>query len=513
VILQLSSAFLRPLVRPLITNVRLSSPSLKGHGMNDVKDPTNGAALATSGALLADGGFNSTVAAWERFVAGADTVKGVRPEILLSWYRCREEYGVDPCLEQAPVAAEISPHSIEHDVVFVELGSVAASTADEVDGLDCLVAVADPNGRVLASRGSQRALRLAENGNLAPWYAWSEWASGTNGIGTALESHGPVVVAGPEHWCRGFHSWVCAGVAVRDVVTDEPLAALGISCWKTALPDIALCRLRKAAAAIEAKLRQRARHTGTLLAAALADSRLAPSTPLAVVDVAGKVVLANTEAAVLLGTPADTPGYAPANRWTPHLPVLPQLVGRAMERARQELHWSGSTELYVPFLGASVPVAVCPVRTGTQVIGALLAFGSPEGSLPSGVPSCEAMSDSPAAPSPHPHRVLALRQDRWVLLEPAEIRFAEADRNNVWLMSDQGRLLAATRGLDRLERQLACKGFLRVHRRFLVNLNRIREIEQGFKGSLFLHTDTRTHESIPVARRHARDARRALGLP
>ena len=79
-------------------------------------------------------------------------------------------------------------------------------------------------------------------------------------------------------------------------------------------------------------------------------------------------------------------------------------------------------------------------------------------------------------------------------------------------MSDQGRLLAATRSLDRLEQQLEDKGFRRVHRRFLVNLNRIREIEQGFKGSLFLHTDTRTHESIPVARRHVADVRLALGL-
>jgi hypothetical protein len=509
-------------VRSLIKNVRLSFPSLKGHGMNGGKDPTNGTSLTANGkspkangAVAADASFNSTVAAWERFVAGADTVQGVRPEILLSWYRCREEYGVSPCLDRAPAAAEASPHSIEHDVVFAELGGVAACAAHEVGGPDCLITVADPDGRVLTSRGSQRVLRLAADGNLAPWSAWSEWASGTNGIGTALESHGPIVVAGPEHWCRGFHSWVCAGVAVRDVVTDEPLAALGISCWKTALPATALGWLRRAATATEAKLRRRASHTGTLLAAAFADSRLAPSTPLTVVDVAGNVVLANAEAAVLLGTPADTPAHAPAERWTP-LPALRQLAVRAVECASQEPQWSGSTQVFVPFLGASVPVAVLPVRTGAQVIGALLAFGSPDGNLPSGLgsgtTSCDVLPGS-ADPSPIPRRVLALRQDRWVLLEPAEIRFAEADHNNVWLMSDQGRLLAATRGLDRLERQLEGKGFLRVHRRFLVNLSRIREIEQGFKGSLFLHTDTRTHESIPVARRHVPDTRRALGLP
>jgi hypothetical protein len=482
--------------------------------MNGAKDPTNGALCAASGPVLDNRSLDSTLAAWERFVAGADSVQGVRPEILVSWYRCREEHGVNPYMDRAPVAAEASPHSIEHDVVFAGLGGVAASAADEVGSPDCLVTVSDADGRVLASNGSQRLLRLAADSNLAPWYAWSEWASGTNGMGTALESHGPVIVAGPEHWCRAFHPWICAGMAVRDVVTDEPLAALGISCWKTSLPAAALSWLREAVEATEAGLRQRANHTGALLAAAFADSRLAPSTPLAVVDVAGNVVLANTEAASLLGTPADTPAYAPADRWTPHLPALPQLIGQAIGRARQDPHWSGSTRVFVPFLDAPVPVAVHPVPTGTQVIGALLAFGSadsPNGDLPSEIPSYGATIRS-TDPNPVSRRVVALRQDRWVLLEPAEIRFAEVDHNDICLMSDQGRLLAATRGLDHLEQQLGDEGFLRVHRRFLVNLNRIREIEQGFKGSLFLHTDTRTHESIPVARRHMADVRRAFGL-
>jgi len=482
--------------------------------MNGVKDPTNGVSIAANGHMLAPGSLDKTAAAWERFVAGADIVQGVRSEILMSWYRCREEYGVNPWLERVPAAAEASPHSIEHDVVFAELGGVAASAADEV-GRDCLVTVTDPDGHVLASYGGQRVLRLAAaDSNLAPWYTWSEWASGTNGMGTALESHGPVIVAGPEHWCRAFHSWICAGVAVRNVVTDEPLATLGISCSKGSLPGTALSWLRKAVATTEAALRRRADHAGTLLAAALGDSRLAPSTPLAAVDVAGNVVLANTEAAVLLGTPADTPAYAPADRWAPRLPALSQLVGRAMGCARRDPHWSGATQVFVPFLGAPVPVAVHPVFIGTQIIGALLAFGSPDssgGDLPSEIPSSDAPPGS-TGPNLVSRRVVALRQDRWVLLEPAEIRFAEVDHNNIWLMSDQGRLLAATRSLDRLEQQLEGKGFLRVHRRFLVNLNRIREIEPGFKGSLFLHTDTRTHESIPVARRHVADVRLALGL-
>jgi sigma-54 dependent transcriptional regulator, acetoin dehydrogenase operon transcriptional activator AcoR len=477
--------------------------------MNGAKDTTNGASLAASGA--GDQSLEMTAAARERFAAGADTVQGVRPEILMSWYRCREEYGVDPRLDRAPAAAELSAHSIKNDVVFAELGGLAKAVAAEVDGLDGLVAVADPDGRILVAWGSRHILRLAEDSNLAPWYAWSEWASGTNGLGTALESQGPVIVRGPEHWCRGFHPWTCAGVAVRDVVTHDPLAVLDISCWKTSLPDTALPWLRKAAAATEAKLRLRARHNGTLLAAAVADARVAPATPLAAVDAAGNIVLANGEAAVLLGTPADTPAYAPAQRWTSQLVVLPPLMRWATERARQDPHWSGSAFVFVPFLDTSISVAVRPVFNGVQVIGALLAFGVLGADRGFGPSSGDLLLGS--APSrPIPCRVIAQREDRWVVLDPGEIRFAEADHNNIWLMSDRGRLLAANRGLDRLEKQLKGQGFLRVHRRFLVNLGRIREIEQGFKGTLFLVTQTRTHEVVPVARRHIPYLREALGV-
>src|SRR6266576_5477083 len=125
---------------------------------------------------------------------------------------------------------------------------------------------------------------------------------------------------------RGRHT-----ISLRDWSSDvcssdlDPRAVLNVSCWKTPLPDAVLPWLRRVAAATEAKLRQRAHHSGILLAAAFADARMTPATPLAAVDPAGNVVLANSEAAALMGTPADTPAYAPAQRWTPQLPALPRL--------------------------------------------------------------------------------------------------------------------------------------------------------------------------------------------
>jgi sigma-54 dependent transcriptional regulator, acetoin dehydrogenase operon transcriptional activator AcoR len=514
--------------------------------MNGTEDPTSGAELTTSGAVLMDSSLKQTSDARQRFAAGADSVKGVRPEILMSWYRCREEYKVDPALDRAPAAAETGAHSIEHDAMFAELGGLAATAAGEVDGLDGVVTVADADGRILAAWGTEHSMGVASESNLAPWSSWSEWASGTNGMGTALECRGPVLVRGPEHWCAGFHLWTCAGVAVRDVVTDDPLAVLNISCPGVTLPEAVRPWLRAAAESARAKLRLRAQHSGTLLAAAFADARVPSSVALAAVDVAGNVVLANGEAAALLGTPADTPAVSPAHRWTPQIPTVPRLSRHVVQCAKTDPSWTGSTQIFVPFLRTALPVSARPVFSGTQVVGALLAFGNAESggdfgaaggaggisaaraadsigaAAPAGGPAAAGVSvpaprsgsagDGRPRPGPVPARVVALRDDRWVLLDPREIRYAEADQNKVWLISDAGRLLAATRGLDHLERQLAGRGFLRIHRRFLVNLGRVREIEQGFKGTLFVTTDTHTHETVPVARRHAAQLRQALGM-
>lgn len=40
--------------------------------------------------------------AWERFVHGDDDVRGVRPEVAISWQRCRDQYRVDPFMSEPP---------------------------------------------------------------------------------------------------------------------------------------------------------------------------------------------------------------------------------------------------------------------------------------------------------------------------------------------------------------------------------------------------------------------------
>ena len=453
----------------------------------------------------ANSGSGTVLAAWERFVRGEDQVPGVRPEVAISWHRCREQYRVDPHLTRAPVAVAEVDHTPEHDVVFAELGFRSAAVAHEVGNLGGVVTVADATGRILAEWGDQATLARATDSSLAPWFCWSEGAAGTNGMGTALEAHGPVLVRGPEHWCQAFHNWVCAGVAVRDVVTREPIAVLNISCWRSHLPAAAGSWLTNAATLTQGTLRKRARNSGAELVAAFTQARVRSNAALAALDTAGKVVIADETASVLMGVPASTPAVDPTVRWKPG---LPELIGAARYASRQAARnpgWVGSTQIFTHLADEPTSISIRPVFSSGHLLGNLVSFGVSDGAS---LPEPE-RSAHPAAP---PRRVVAMRDNRMVLLRLPEVSFAESEGNDVWLCTDQGRLRAASAGLDKFDEELADAGFLRVHRRYVVNLGRVREIERGVKGELSLVMDDRTNAMVPVSRRNAPAVRRALDI-
>ncbi|MER6274503.1 LytTR family transcriptional regulator DNA-binding domain-containing protein [Streptomyces sp900105755] len=458
--------------------------------------------LEPDAANLAGG---TVLAAWERFVQGEDQVPDVRPLVAISWHRCREQYRVDPHLTEAPVAVAEPSHSPEHDVVFAELGFRAASVAHEVGNLGGVVTVTDATGRILAEWGDQATLARAGDSNLAPWFCWSECAVGTNGMGTALEAHGPVPIRGAEHWCQTLHNWVGAGIAVRDVVTREPIAVLNICCWRSPLPASTESWLANAATMTQYPLKRRARDSGAELVAAYTQARARSSAALAAVDAAGKVVIADDMASVLLGVPAHTPAVDPTLRWNPGLPELITAARYATRQAAHNPDWVGSTQIFAHLADEPTSISIRPIFLSGHVIGTLVSFGASDGAqLP--------QAEGAAHPRAQPRRLVAMRDNRMVLLRLPEVSFAESQGNDVWLSTDQGRLRAASLSLDKLEGELADVGFLRVHRRYVVNLSRIREIERGPKGELSLVMDDRANEMVPVSRRNAPAVRRALDI-
>ncbi|MDT5312876.1 MAG: hypothetical protein QOE74_1896 [Mycobacterium sp.] len=448
--------------------------------------------------------------AWEQFVKGEDDVRGVRPEVAISWQRCRDQYRVDPLLSEAPVAVTEVDHSLEHDVVFAELGFRAAAIVHEVAKFG-IVIIADANGRVLAEWGDKATLAVAAGTGLAPWYCWSESAVGTNGIGTALGTRNPLVIRRAEHWCQAFHDWTCAGVAVRDVVSREPIASLNISTLRSDMPAAASGWLANAAAHTQSKLRMVARGGGAELLGAYNQARTRSSTALAAVDIGGRVVVADEMASVPLGVPSNSPAVDPAVRWNPRLPAFIEAIRYASKQASHNPDWTGSTQIYTHLTNEPSPIAIRPVFRHGNLVGHLISFGAADGER---LPRAEAgtyVEASTSVEEPR-RRVVGIRDNRMVLLRAPEVLFAESDGNEVWLSTDQGRMRAAAPGLDKLDHELANAGFLRVHRQHIVNLSRIREVERRDKGELVLVMDDHENTMVPVSRRNVRAVRGALGI-
>jgi sigma-54 dependent transcriptional regulator, acetoin dehydrogenase operon transcriptional activator AcoR len=292
-------------------------------------------------------------------------------------------------------------------------------------------------------------------------------------------------------------------VAVRDAVTHDAVAVLDVSTWRGNLPPQAAGWLSKAVGGARAILRQRARDSGAELAAAFAQTRARSGGALAALDASGRVVIADEGASLFLGVPARVPALDPAVRWQPALD-LGRLARHAIKQARVDHAWVGSTQIMTELSSEPYRIRLRPVFLADQPIGTLATFGSANGDPIEGETAERGMSPPP--------RIVGLRGERMVLLRRPEVRFAEADGNDVWLVTDEGRLHAAVRGIDKLEEELAGGEFLRVHRRFLVNLSCVRAVDRGPRGELSLIMDGAARDAVPVSRRNVPAVRRALGL-
>jgi sigma-54 dependent transcriptional regulator, acetoin dehydrogenase operon transcriptional activator AcoR len=286
-------------------------------------------------------------------------------------------------------------------------------------------------------------------------------------------------------------------------VTHDPVAVLDVSAYRAHLPPQTAGWLSKAVSGARAILRQRAHDSGAELAAAFAQTNAHSGQSLAALDASGKVVIADEGASLFLGVPARVPALDPAVRWQPGLNVE-GLARHAIKQARKNHSWVGSSHVVTELSREPCRITLRPVFLANQPIGTLALFRAD---------TEDAVEDE--RPEPvlgRPARIVGVTGDRMVLLHRPEVRYAEADGNTVWLVTEEGRLQAAVRGIDKLEEELGGGEFLRVHRRFLVNLACVRAVDRGVRGELSLIMDGSTREAVPVSRRNVPALRRALGI-
>lgn len=97
-----------------------------------------------------------------------------------------------------------------------------------------------------------------------------------------------------------------------------------------------------------------------------------------------------------------------------------------------------------------------------------------------------------------------------LLIPASKIHFIMAKDDYSYLHTENDRYLS-TVSLAQLEAKLEPLGFFRVHRRYLVNLACVSEVDPVSGGTLLL-TLTGEDEQIPVSRRRVSSLKKALGL-
>jgi len=124
--------------------------------------------------------------------------------------------------------------------------------------------------------------------------------------------------------------------------------------------------------------------------------------------------------------------------------------------------------------------------------------------------------EAPAAPksptAPQRTKLLVRANSRHFIVDANDLIYATIDNGLISLITTNLEGQSTYRTIEELQASLDRDLFWRVHRSYLVNINRIKEVVPWFKSSYQLRMDDRKHTEIPVSRVQTRRLRELFKL-
>jgi DNA-binding LytR/AlgR family response regulator len=107
---------------------------------------------------------------------------------------------------------------------------------------------------------------------------------------------------------------------------------------------------------------------------------------------------------------------------------------------------------------------------------------------------------------PSGHRRLSIwSNERMVILQPSDIGYVKTDdKGKTVVCSNKGNFMTKLTLKD-IQERLASSDFIRTHKSYMVNLNKIKEVVLWFNNTYMLVIDGYDDEKIPVARHYMKD--------
>ena len=164
-------------------------------------------------------------------VSGKDTTSPVDSIISNSWRRCVNDYGLDPMKKQAPALVDTQQLREQQERLGRMLPIARAEMANlhqQIAGTGHSIILTNASGVVLNYIGDPGFNDEASRSGLCEGAIWSEEHQGTNGMGTCLAEHRPVIVHHNEHFFTGHLSLSCAAAPIMDP-NNELIAVLDAS--------------------------------------------------------------------------------------------------------------------------------------------------------------------------------------------------------------------------------------------------------------------------------------------
>ncbi|MHC8319754.1 sigma-54-dependent Fis family transcriptional regulator [Pseudomonas sp. GB2N2] len=173
-----------------------------------------------------------------------------------SWSRCRA-FGLDhqsaPAFDQLP-AADIA-HLLEsqHSLVQTTHQEVLPYYENILSNSNCLIMLADNQGQVLTSWGTQRFIEPNLTRGFSAGASWIERCSGTNAIGTALACEQAVHIEHDEHFLKANRFMTGSAAPIFDA-ERKVIAVLDVSSDSYLPPSHTLGMVKMMSQTVENRL-------------------------------------------------------------------------------------------------------------------------------------------------------------------------------------------------------------------------------------------------------------------
>lgn len=173
-----------------------------------------------------------------------------RPLVVASWQRSMEYDVKSGCID-APYFENPNLDSPLARAALPILNRLHEQLADD----PVSTMVTDRNGVVLSRKVSHEALTTRLNRvQLAPGHVFAERYVGTNGIGTALASGRPVMIAGSEHYVEALRDFHCAAVPILHPTRRALLGAFNLTTVRQGSAGMLMALARSVAGQIESEI-------------------------------------------------------------------------------------------------------------------------------------------------------------------------------------------------------------------------------------------------------------------